>query len=335
METRRIAIYGVGAFGYAMLKHLDNKQDGSYEMTGYDHVAEVTSYLREHRSHPYFHTDTKISDMPDFVQSPGELLGDADTVILAVSSDATREVAQNIKQYAKPGLTILNAAKALDKTTGQRLSEVIEEELAGFDHEYALIAGGTTADDLFRHEPLGADLASANAEIAAELKQLLLSDNLSVYATTDVLGVEYAAALKNTVSIMAGIVHGLGFSYGSETHIISKTAQEIGDVCVEQLGAKPDTFSVGRQCWGNDMWMSCTGDTRNRQLGELLGKGTPVEAALKQMHEGNKLVEGVNTLHIVDKLAGLKDVYSIKLLHDLIVERTIGVEDIRSYLLNK
>jgi glycerol-3-phosphate dehydrogenase (NAD(P)+) len=333
MNQKNIAIYGVGAFGYAILKHLDNKQDGSYTITGYDHVSEVTDTLKQHRHHPFFHTDTMISSLPTFVDTPEELLNGANIIIIAVSSDATREVAKNIKTYAKQPVIILNIAKALDKDTGKRLSQIMAEELNDVTYRYALLAGGTIADDLFRHEPLGVDIASEDQKAADFLKDLFTSSNLSVYTTTDLIGVEYASALKNVVSILAGIVKGLGFSYGSETHIISTTAQHIADVCVAQLGTQADTFSIGRQCWGNDMWMSCTGETRNRQLGILLGEGVSAGEALNAMHKGRKLVEGVNTLQIIDQLPGLKDIPIIKLLHDVVVEHTKTVDDIHDHLL--
>ncbi|CAN5699609.1 NAD(P)H-dependent glycerol-3-phosphate dehydrogenase [soil metagenome] len=333
MNQKNIAIYGVGAFGYAILKHLDNKQDGSYTITGYDHVSEVTDTLKQHRHHPFFHTDTMISSLPTFVDTPEELLSTANIIIVAVSSDATREIAKNIKTYAKQPVIILNIAKALDKDTGKRLSQIMAEELTDFTYRYALLAGGTIADDLFRHEPLGVDIASEDQKAADFLKDLFTSSNLSVYTTTDLIGVEYASALKNVISILAGIVKGLGFSYGSETHIISTTAQQIADVCVSQLGARADTFTMGRQSWGNDMWMSCTGETRNRQLGILLGEGVSAGEALSAMHKGRKLVEGVNTLQIIDQLPGLKDIPIVKLLHDVLVEKTKTVDDIHDHLL--
>ena len=332
---KHIALYGIGAFGYAILKHLDNKHDDTFDLIAYDIVDEVMDKLRADRTHPHHHTDTSITDMPRFADSPEELLKDADIVIVAVASSATRLVMQTIKQYAKPGVILVNTAKALDKDSGKRLSEITVEELDGFDYVYAQFAGGTVADDLFRHEPLGIDIASQAEAVLQPLADIFTSSNLQVYTTTDLTGVEYASSLKNVISILAGIVKGLGFSYGSETHIISKTAQAIGDVCVEQLGARADTFSMGRQCWGNDMWMSCTGETRNRQLGILLGEGVSTQEAIETMHKGNKLVEGVNTLKIIDQLPGLKDIETVKLLHDLLIEQTITVTDIRDYLLNK
>ncbi len=330
---KNIAIYGVGAFGYAILKHLDNKQDSTLQLIGYDHLPEVAESLTTKRTHPFFHTTTSISESPVFVTTPEELLRDAAIVVLAVSSDSSRDVARTIKAHARPGVIIVNIAKALDKKTGKRISEVIAEELASFDYRYAALAGGTTADDFFHHEPLGVDIASPDKATGNELKQLFTSDNLDITTTDDLLGVEYASALKNVVSILAGIVHGLGFSYGSETHIISVTAGSIGRVCVEQLGAQPETFSIASQSWGNDMWMSCTGNTRNRAFGELLGKGKPANEALAEMRKDRKLVEGVNTLQIIDQLPALKEITAIQLLHELIIDQTIDITTIKNHLL--
>ena len=331
--SKTIGLYGVGAFGYAILKHLDEKC-GDYNLAAYDHDKDILGSLKSSRAHPYFHPHSSVSKQSNFVDSPEELLTQADIIILAVSSDSTREVVQAIRDYAKPGVIIVNIAKALDKQTGKRLSVVASEVLDGFEYHYALMAGGTIADDLFRHEPLGVDIACHSRVIAEQLKDIFASGNLSVYPTDDLVGVEYAAALKNVISILAGIVAGLGFSYGSETHIISRTAHKIAKVCVDELGAQERTFRMGSQSWGNDMWMSCTGQTRNRQYGEMVGKGIDPKEALDKMALNHKLVEGVNTLEVVGTIQGLKDIPLVTMLHQLIVERSIRVDAIRQQLLS-
>lgn len=325
-------MYGVGAFGYAILQHLDAKA-GDYDLIGYDHANEILSSLKASRSHPYFHPDSSVSERPRFVDSPEELLAQADIVVLAVSSDSTREVAQSIRDHAKPGVIIVNIAKALDKQTGQRLSVVAREVLGDFDHRYALLSGGTIADDLFRHEPLGVDIACEDMAIAEQLRDVLVSSNLSVYPTNDLIGVEYAAALKNVLSILAGIVAGLGFSYGSETHIISRTAHKVGKVCVEELGAQEKTFRIGSQSWGNDMWMSCTGQTRNSYYGKLIGKGVDPREALQQMAAEHKLVEGANTLQVIDAIPGLQNIPLLAMLRSLVIDGSIDVDTIKQKLL--
>ena len=264
-----VSIYGIGNFGYAFLKHLDNKNDGSYKLTAYDYNKDRVEYLKANRSHPFLHKETKLSDEITFVSDTKELLADCDVLLLAVPSTATSEVMQIIRTNVTRPITIINTAKSLDKDSGRGLSTIVNQELTGIDYTYALLAGGTIASDLFKHEPLGADIACEDPAALPKLKQLFQSGTLSVNTTTDLTGVEYAAAFKNIVSILAGVVNGMGLSYGAETHIISRTAQMIGDVCVSKLGAAPSTFSIGSQCWGNDMWMSCTGNTRNREFGQL------------------------------------------------------------------
>ena len=330
-----ISVYGIGNFGYAFLKHLDDKNTGEYNLTAYDYKPERVDYLNQHRKHPVLHPDTTLSDDITFTNSLEELLIDADIVLLAVPSPTTREALQNIRHYCQKPVIIINTAKSLDIATGKRLSEIAAEELTDIDHRYALIAGGTIASDLFAAEPLGADIACTDQVSLDTLKSVFESDSLHIYTTTDMVGVEYAAACKNIISILAGIVSGMGFAYGAETHAISRLASEIGTICVEELGSQASTFSIGSQCWGNDMWMSCTGNTRNRQFGQLVGQGVAPDVALQQMAEQNKLIEGYNTLQTVGKIESLRSIEILSLLHDVVIERSASVNSLRSYLLSR
>lgn len=327
-----ISIYGIGNFGYAFLKHLDNKKSPDLRINAYDRNSELIEHLQKTRSHLYFHKQVRLSKKVHFVDSVPELMHDCDVLILAVSSEATREVAESIQPYAKDSLIILNTAKALDKTTGKRLSEIIAQTGLA-NNRYGLLAGGTIAKDLFQHEPLGVDLACKDSEALAMLTSLVSSENLSVYPTDDLPGVEYASSFKNVVSIFAGIIKGLGFSYGSETHMISHLAQKIGVVFVNDYGARAETFSIGSQSWGNDLWMSCTGNTRNREFGILLGQGMQVEKAEAVMAAQHKTVEGINTVRILGNLSSLKKIPELSLLHRLIVEKSITVEHLKQHLL--
>jgi glycerol-3-phosphate dehydrogenase (NAD(P)+) len=169
---------------------------------------------------------------------------------------------------------------------------------------YSVLAGRTIASDLFSHEPLGADIACTDCNTCVKLADLFNSETLNVYATDDVKGVEYAGAFKNVIAIFAGIVSGLGLSYGSETHFISRASGNIKNLCVRKLGAQEKTFSMESQSWGNDYWMSCTGNTRNRQYGILIGRGNSPSEALEIMKKERKSVEGVNTLKVLMDVIG-------------------------------
>jgi len=302
----KISVYGAGNFGFALLKHLSRKQAIRKDFTlyGYDNNKQLVDRLRTERTHPLHRKNIRISKSVIFTDSVQELLDNADILVFAVPSDAIREVVTSLKPYVHKELIILNTAKALEAETGLRFSTIISVGLKDIKYSFslAMFAGGTIATDLVKHEPLGVDIASASERTLRVLKDTFAADNLRVYTTTDIEGVEYAAAFKNVVSILAGVVNGLGFSYGSETHIISRAAGEVKKLVVHKLGGEEKTFSIESQCWGNDLWMSCTGNTRNREFGILLGKGYSTEEAIAEMRKGNKTVEGINTVKAIKKL---------------------------------
>jgi len=302
----KVSVYGVGNFGFALLKHLSKKIDieKNFVLYAHDRNKKLIDHLRRKRKHTIHHRNIKISNDVIFTNNIQEFMDNADVLILAVTSNAIREVITNLKSYINKELIILNTAKAIDATTGERFSVIISKYLKDINYPFsvAMLAGGTIAKDLFCHEPLGVDIASENKKALSILKNIFVADNLNIYTTTDIIGVEYAAAFKNVVSIFAGIIKGLDFSYGSETHMISRAANEVKKLVTTRLGGKSKTFSIGSQCWGNDMWMSCTGNTRNREFGILLGKGYKTKDALEEMNRKNKTVEGINTVMVIKKI---------------------------------
>lgn len=314
---KKVAIYGIGNFGYAVLKHLDQKNSLDFKLYAYDRNLKLIHFLDQNREHPYFHPGKKVSKKIIFVSSARELLKDCDVLIMAVTSNAIARIFKDLKRYLKLPIIILNTAKALDWDSGKRISTVIEKKLSGLAYKYAVLAGGTIAQDLFDHEPLGANIACESRKVLKKLVALFSSANLFIYPTSDVVGTEYASAFKNVISILAGITKGLGFSYGAETHIISRAAAEVEDLVVKKLGGKKSTFTLGSQCWGNDLWMSCTGNTRNREFGILVGQGNSIKTALTRMKNQNKTVEGINTIRILNKIEGIRDYHILYLIYRL------------------
>jgi glycerol-3-phosphate dehydrogenase (NAD(P)+) len=310
---KKIAVYGIGTFGFAIVKHLNEGADaGRFSLHTYDIDKTIRDSLRLRKKHPIHHKNIKVSDSVIIDNSPKELLTKADIIILAVASNAIRKVLEEIKRYCDKKIIILNTAKALDAETGERFSVIINDALKSFKHpvSVAVLAGGTIARDLFFKEPLGVDIAGKDKKTLEILKKIFVSDNLNVYTTTDIAGVEYASAFKNVVSISAGIMKGLNFSYGSETHIISRLSGEIKKLVVSKLGGKAASFSTESQCWGNDMLMSATGGTRNREFGILLGKGFGFKKALARMKKQNKTVEGINTVKVIKKIMNNNNFHS-------------------------
>jgi glycerol-3-phosphate dehydrogenase (NAD(P)+) len=328
-NSKKVSIYGLGNFGYAILKHFDNKSEKDIIINAYDRNKNLIKNLKEKRKHLFFHKSVKISNKIKFVDNVKDLMNKCDVLILAVNSDSTREVLRRIKPHIKNNLIVVNTAKALDHKTGKRLSEIIQKEFHNKNYEYALIAGGTIAKDLFNQEPLGANLACENKKILALISNLFKKSNLVIYPTTDLKGVEYASALKNVVSILAGIIKGMNFSFGSETHIITRASSELEKIMVNTFGGRPETFASNSQCWTNDLWMSSLGNTRNKEFGVLLGKGFTVKNAISIMSKDGKTIEGLSTLKALKNIPELKKYPLMNFLYKYIVLESVSIEELK------
>jgi len=301
----KIAILGTGMFGFALARYLGTKykKDDKISIVAYDRDQNLIKHLQQHRRHLYHFKRKKLPKNIIFTTDKKYAVRDADIVILAITSQAIREVIREIRNDLKSGVIIVNTAKSLEINTAKTFFEVIKEELENTSIKYkiAKLSGGTFAEDLVNNAPLGADIGSEDPYVVKKLQNLFHSRTLRIYGNTDIIGVEYAGAFKNVIAILAGIVYGLGLPYGSETHLISRAAKEAKEIALA-LGAKPHTFSMESQCWGNDLWMSCTGRSRNREYGILIGRGlTPTEALIK-LEEKHKTVEGYYTVKVIPEL---------------------------------
>lgn len=305
----KIGVYGVGNFGFAIVKHLSNSLNSSSktELVAFDRNKKIIENLIKKRTHLYHHKTIKIKNNVTFTNNAADVFKNADIVVLAVTSSAIVEVLTSNEKYYKKNAIVLNTAKSLDIKSGSCYSTIVSlmPNFRQMQCRFAVISGGTIASDLFHHEPLGVDIGCTHIPSLKLLKKTFTSDNLNVYTTTDVRGIEYAGAFKNVISILAGIVNGCGFSYGSETHLITRAAHETINLLKTKTPIKESTFSIESQCWGNDLWLSCTGNTRNREFGILLGKGYSTKRALDLMKRRHKTVEGVHTVQSLKKIKKL------------------------------
>lgn len=329
----KVSVYGLGNFGYAILKHLDRKLPKDIGIHAYDRNRNLNKFLKKNRRHLYLHKSVKISNRIIFENDVKSLMLNCDVLVLAINSDATREVMRKIRKYVND-LIIINTAKALDYKTGKRLSQIIRQQLSNKKFSYALLAGGMIAKDLFNHEPLGADIACENKKALPILVKLFQAPNLTINPTSDLLGVEYASAFKNIIAIMAGIINGLNFSYGSETHMISKCAFEIEQIILK-LGGKPKTFNMKSQSWSNDLWMSCTRNTRNREFGMLLGKRISIDKALSIMKKQRKTVEGINTLKGLRINSKIRNYPLMNFLYRFIIKKSTNLDQLKDLIFLK
>lgn len=308
----KITIYGSGTFGFVLARHFGSMAEDKRDVWTtifYGRNAELVEIIRKTRVHPIHFPDIQLPADVVVTSNRKDAVENTDLIVLAVSAQAVRDAIRDISVHITNDLIILNGAKGLELNTNLRLSQVIKQELENVDYDckVAVFSGGTIAGEMIKDAALGAEIGCADSSTARYLQKLMSNRFLRIYANTDITGVEYAGSIKNVISIGAGISDGLKNPYGSKTLLVSRASAEAKRLAVK-LGAEAHTFSAESQAWSNDLWMSCTGDTRNRYFGELIGSGNSVEQALEILQREHKRAEGYPTAKVVYDLADEYDI---------------------------
>ena len=213
-----------------------------------------------------------------------EAVKSADLVVLVVPSRFYKPVVESFKPYISKDTLIVSATKGLDEQTHERMSEVAEQALG---RPIAVLSGPSHAEEVARGVPSAVAIAAADHAIAEQIQDFFVNDTFRVYTLDDVVGVELGGALKNVIAVAAGIGDGMGFGDNSKAALMTRGIAEITRLGVA-LGAKPETFT-GLSGIGDLMVTCMSRHSRNRGVGERLGKGETLEeimASMKMVAEG-------------------------------------------------
>ena len=220
----------------------------------------------------------------------------AEVIVLAMPSRFYRSVLESFAPLLKGNPRIISVSKGLDKETHRRLTEIAEEVLGR--RPVAALSGPSHAEEVARGRPTAVAVACRDHSVAQELQQVFNHPTFRIYTTDDVVGVELGGALKNVIAVAAGISDGIGFGDNSKAALITRGLAEITRLGVAR-GSHPETFA-GLSGLG-DLIVTCASKlSRNRGVGERLGKGESMDAILASMEQ---VAEGVWTCRAALELA--------------------------------
>ena len=174
---------------------------------------------------------------------PEEALYGAGMAILAVPSRSFRDNVRRFRGAIDSRTIVLSASKGLDMETGKRMSQVLEEELpSGHGPGICVLSGPNLALEIAEDKPASTVVASRQTGVAVEAQKVLMSPSFRVYTNEDIIGVELGGALKNVITLGAGICDGLGYGDNGKAAFITRGLAEITRLGVA-AGASPITFA--------------------------------------------------------------------------------------------
>ena len=180
-----------------------------------------------------------------------------------------------VKQYKEfvTNQPIIICSKGLESESLSTLDEVISSELP--NNKIAAFSGPSHAEEVSLAVPTAMVLASKDNRLLYKLQELLANDNMRIYFSNDVKGVELGGALKNIIAFCAGILSGMNLGDNSFAALLTRGLSEIARLG-ETLGGKSETF-YGLSGLG-DLIVTCSSQySRNRKAGMLIGQGKTIQ----------------------------------------------------------
>jgi glycerol-3-phosphate dehydrogenase (NAD(P)+) len=294
----KIAIIGDGGWGTALALHLAARH---FQVTVWGPNAGYLAEVRQAKENKLFLPGIPLPETIQWTPDCAEAAAGAALAILAVPSKYCRAVFQKFAGRLAKECLVLSVSKGLDPATQKRISEVAGEFFG--EMPLAVLSGPSHAEEVARGIPTAVVLAAQDHDLAVRIQKTVMTPNFRVYTSDDVAGVELGGALKNIIAVAAGISDGLGFGDNTKAALITRGLAEMTRIgCA--LGGRFETFA-GLSGMG-DLIVTCTSRwSRNRTVGERLGKGEQIESITASMKQ---VAEGVTTSEIVHKKAGQMNV---------------------------
>lgn len=303
---KKLAVLGSGSWGTALAVHLAknalDRDPSGLEVVLWARRPELAAELEQARTNEAYLPGIPFPANLRITHALEDAV-DADAVLVVVPSHGFRDV---VRQFlacvpeGSPPKILVSATKGIETETLARMSQVTFEEAVAADREvgFAVLAGPSFAAELARNVPTAAVVASDDAQLAADLRQMLSTPYFRLYSSTDVVGVEIGGTTKNVIAIAAGVVSGLELGHNTMAALLTRGLHEItrlGVACGGQSRTMAGLAGMG------DLVLTCTGGlSRNRQLGQKMARGQSVD----EVSDATPMVaEGVRNSLAVARIA--------------------------------
>jgi glycerol-3-phosphate dehydrogenase (NAD(P)+) len=292
----KISVLGAGGWGttLAILLHYNG-----HRVSLWEYKRAYAKDLIKKRENTHYLPGIKIPKEISITHDLDESTVDKNLIVLAVPSQFLREVIKKIDRKDLEDAILVSVAKGIEKNSLMTVSQMLKDVHHFLDNsQLSVLSGPSHAEEVSQRIPTAVVAASLDEETSKAVQAAFMTSYFRVYSSTDILGVELGGAFKNVIAIGAGIIDGAGFGDNTKAAIMTRGVAEISRLGLA-MGAQPETFA-GLSGMG-DLIVTCMSrHSRNRYVGEQIGKGKKLKEVLKSME---MVAEGVATSKSAMQLA--------------------------------
>ncbi len=275
----KVCVVGSGAWGTALAIRL---QKNGHDVTVWTFEKDLIPEMEATRRNPRL----PGAVLPEGLKISGdyECVRGAKLVVIASPSFPMRSVCRGAAPFIDDDAVVVSVTKGIEDGTCKRMSEIVAEETG---KKVVVLCGPSHAEEVALSIPTGCLAACEDQALAEFVQDAFMSDTFRIYTSSDPLGAELGAALKNVIALCAGVCDGMGYGDNTKAMLMTRGLTEMARLGVA-MGANKDTFA-GLTGVG-DLIVTCTSmHSRNRRAGILIGQGKDVQTAMKEV---GAVVEG-------------------------------------------
>lgn len=288
---RKIAIIGSGSWGCALAIHAAKMGHDVKIWSFSQEEADIINHERKCKFLP-------MATMPDNIlctTNIQEAIENTDLILHVTPSKFFRSTLKQYKEYITNQPVII-CSKGFEQETLSTLSKVAEEEIPNV--KIGALSGPSHAEEVCIHIPTAIVIASKDEDVQYQVQDALMNENLRVYTSTDIEGVELGGALKNIIAFCAGIIAELNLGDNTFAALITRGLTEISRLGVA-MGGEHNTF-FGLSGLG-DLIVTCLSEhSRNRKAGRCIGRGLSIEETKKEV---GMTIESIDNIEVAYELA--------------------------------
>lgn len=301
-SKNRVAVIGAGSWATAIVKILSENKDIRIKWWFRD--KETVKKVKKLRINPNHLSDVRINNRK--VKASYKLkkvLADTDFVVLAVPSAFIKSVLDQLDKEDLEGKIIISAIKGMIPEGNLLVSQYLEKVFDIPLENQCVIAGPCHAEEVALEKQSYLTIAGNNEDNTRSFAQLMTCRFVSTHILDDIIGVEYCAVLKNVIALSCGMANGQNFGDNFQAVLVSNAVEEI-NAFLDVIDPRPRSLN-GSAYLGDILVTSYSQFSRNRMLGNMVGKGYSVRAAMMEM---NMVAEGyyaVKSVYEVNKNHGV------------------------------
>ncbi|MXZ76802.1 MAG: NAD(P)H-dependent glycerol-3-phosphate dehydrogenase [Acidimicrobiia bacterium] len=290
--SNRVAVIGGGSWG-TTVAHLAAHNEPTVLWC---RDPKTAAAVNEHHTNPRYLAGFDLHPSLRATTNLKLAVSEAEVVVMGVPSSVFRPVMEKVAPHLRPWVPVVSLTKGLEQGTRRRMTEIVNQVAPA--HPAGALTGPNLAKEILAGHAATSVIAMADDTVATALQGVFTTDLFRVYTNDDVVGCELGGTLKNVIALASGMVDGLGAGDNTRAAVITRGLAEMGRLGTA-MGGRADTFA-GLAGMGDLLATCMSPQSRNRHVGEQLGRGRKLKEVLVEM---DQVAEGVYTAGVVVELA--------------------------------